>query len=80
MKWKTDLGSKRGEERYRTIFALTPKRCTDMTTRWLEWVRVKEKFEFEYVAFGACTLSWQPESYRSLDDKQSQVVSGKTEE
>ena len=59
MKWKTKKNPKPRDERERIIFALTPRVCEDGHTRWLEQVKISERYEYMYGYFGDGYYRWE---------------------
>jgi hypothetical protein len=48
MKWKTKKKPKNNDERERVIFAVLPRKCEDGYTRWLQYVKISERFTSFY--------------------------------
>jgi len=44
MKWKSERQPRNKDERERIIFAILPRKCEDGYTRWLEHIKISERF------------------------------------
>lgn len=78
-RWRKADAPESGTERKRFLFAFIPKRCTDGSIRWWEWVMVEEVFalsqwiHYQNVALDKDNL---PEEFNGLPLELQRLILG----
>ena len=70
MKWKTHVpppAPQPNEKRARLIFAFLPHKCDDGFTRWLETIRVFERYTGHWDGEDGGSYSWDKIGYAAAD-------------